>query len=51
MAMSRWMCKLLAGVNVIAVTLAPSIVRADPVSDFYKGRQVRFVIGSNTGGA
>jgi tripartite-type tricarboxylate transporter receptor subunit TctC len=26
-------------------------VRADPVEDFYKGRQVRLVIGSNSGGS
>jgi tripartite-type tricarboxylate transporter receptor subunit TctC len=25
--------------------------RADPIEDFYKGRQVKLVIGSNTGGA
>jgi tripartite-type tricarboxylate transporter receptor subunit TctC len=26
-------------------------VRADPIADFYRGRQIRFVIGSNTGGS
>lgn len=31
--------------------LAVVAALADPVEDFYKGRQVRFVIGSNTGGA
>src|SRR3954453_1645438 len=31
--------------------LAGAAALADPVEDFYKGRQVRFVIGSNTGGA
>ncbi len=37
----------------LAAALSASVgaARADPVADFYKGRQVRLVIGSNTGGA
>jgi tripartite-type tricarboxylate transporter receptor subunit TctC len=34
----------------IAALLLVSPARADPVGDFYKGKQIRFLIGSGIGG-
>lgn len=35
---------------VVLLTSAAGSAYADPIADFYKDRQIRFVIGSNTGG-
>jgi tripartite-type tricarboxylate transporter receptor subunit TctC len=45
------MSRALARAVVAALLLASAGVRADPIEDFYKSRQVRFVIGSNAGGS
>ncbi|MEA2988987.1 MAG: hypothetical protein QOG83_1698 [Alphaproteobacteria bacterium] len=37
--------------SCLLAALAATQARADPIEDFYKGRQVKLVIGSNTGGA
>jgi tripartite-type tricarboxylate transporter receptor subunit TctC len=34
-----------------ALLAAASISRADPIEDFYKGRSIKFVVGSNIGGS
>jgi tripartite-type tricarboxylate transporter receptor subunit TctC len=53
--MAAWraqMGKVLAAFCIAFVVAAgPVSAAADPVEDFYKGRQLRFIIGSNTGGA
>ena len=38
-------------IAALIATLMPSPVRADPVADFYKGKQIRVVMGFATGGA
>jgi tripartite-type tricarboxylate transporter receptor subunit TctC len=40
---------LAALVALIAGTLAPAMTRADPVEDFYRGKQVRMFIGTEAG--
>jgi tripartite-type tricarboxylate transporter receptor subunit TctC len=43
---------LLKTFGCIATLLAAvSICRADPIEDFYKGRSIKFIVGSNTGGS
>ncbi len=38
--------------TILATLIATcATARADPIEDFYKGRQVRFIIGSNSGGS
>ena len=38
-------------ISLLALVLSWVAARADAIEDFYKGRQVRFVIGSNNGGS
>jgi tripartite-type tricarboxylate transporter receptor subunit TctC len=38
-------------ISVTLFMMAASIARADPVADFYRGKQIRIVIGYGTGGA
>jgi tripartite-type tricarboxylate transporter receptor subunit TctC len=40
---------VLAAVVAALVVLAPAALAADPVEDFYKGRQIRIVTGANAG--
>ena len=48
--MMRWMHNALAGAAIMGLALAPSATRADPVSDFYKGRQVTMILSADAGG-
>ena len=48
--MRRGMLKLLAAASLMAVALAPSLACADPVSDFYKGRQMIMILSADAGG-
>src|SRR5450755_4573964 len=48
--MQRWMRKLTAGASLIVAALAPSLARADSVSDFYKGRQMIMILSADAGG-
>jgi tripartite-type tricarboxylate transporter receptor subunit TctC len=41
---------LVGACAVAALAAAAGAVRADPVEDFYRGRQVRLIIGSSSGG-
>jgi tripartite-type tricarboxylate transporter receptor subunit TctC len=46
------MAKLFLILCIVATLVgAKTAAGADPVENFYKGRQIRFIIGSNTGGA
>ncbi|HEX3486700.1 MAG TPA: tripartite tricarboxylate transporter substrate-binding protein [Micropepsaceae bacterium] len=47
--MRSWIRALLTGVGV-ALALAPATVRADSVSDFYKGRQMTMILSADAGG-
>jgi tripartite-type tricarboxylate transporter receptor subunit TctC len=48
--MRRWMRKLATSASVALLALAPSVSRADPVSDFYKGRQMIMILSADAGG-
>jgi tripartite-type tricarboxylate transporter receptor subunit TctC len=48
--MQRWMRHATAGASLLALALAPSALRADPVSDFYKGRQITMILSADAGG-
>src|SRR6202140_1082509 len=48
--MRRWMRHLTAGASLMAFALAPSVLRADPVGDFYKGRQITIILSADAGG-
>src|SRR5258705_4021585 len=47
--MRRWMLHAIAA-GLMALALAPSLVRADPISDFYKGRQITMMLSADAGG-
>jgi tripartite-type tricarboxylate transporter receptor subunit TctC len=43
---------VLGGVGVVALFLAAAgVARAQPAEEFYRGKTVKFVVGSNTGGS
>lgn len=47
--MRKW---LVGGLGIFALVLtAGEALRADPVEDFYRGKTVKFIVGSNTGGS
>src|ERR1700688_2449143 len=48
--MRRWMRHATARASLLALALAPSALRADPVSDFYKGRQITMILSADAGG-
>src|SRR3984893_3340729 len=48
--MRRWVRHTVAGASLLALALAPSALRADPVSDFYKGRQITMILSADAGG-
>jgi tripartite-type tricarboxylate transporter receptor subunit TctC len=48
--MRPWIRKVLTCASFMALALAPLAVRADPVSDFYKGRQIVMILSADAGG-
>ena len=48
--MRRWTRHGIAGASLLALAFAPSALRADPVSDFYKGRQITMILSADAGG-
>lgn len=48
--MRRWMRTLAMGASLMTLAFAPTKVRADPVSDFYKGRQMIMILSADAGG-
>ncbi|HZS64509.1 MAG TPA: tripartite tricarboxylate transporter substrate-binding protein [Xanthobacteraceae bacterium] len=47
--MRKLLCAAIGG--CAALLAAAGVCRADPIADFYHGKTIRFVIGSNTGGS
>ena len=48
--MTRWTRCALAGAAVSALALAPSLSGAAPAHDFYKDRQITFIVSTDAGG-
>jgi len=48
--MARWTQRMLAGAAASMLSLAPSISGAAPAQDFYKGRQIIFIVSTDAGG-
>ena len=48
--MTLWMQRMVAGGAALALLLAPSLSRAAPAEDFYKGRQIIFILSTDAGG-
>jgi tripartite-type tricarboxylate transporter receptor subunit TctC len=48
--MMRWTLKASAGAALLALALAPRIAAADPIADFYKGKQINWILSAGAGG-
>jgi tripartite-type tricarboxylate transporter receptor subunit TctC len=46
----RSILKLAAAAALLALALAPSIATADPIADFYKGKQINWILSAGAGG-
>src|SRR5215813_12793547 len=44
------MKKLLIGASAAVVCVALNTAQADPVADFYKGKQIKIIVGAGVGG-
>ena len=48
--MTRWTQRMLASAAALALCLAPALSRATQAEDFYKGRQITFIVSTDAGG-
>jgi tripartite-type tricarboxylate transporter receptor subunit TctC len=46
----RWRFSSFAGAGMLALALAASAAAADPVADFYKGKQINWILSAGAGG-
>ena len=46
----RWMLFALTGAATLGFTVGPSAAPAEPIADFYKGKQITWILSAGTGG-
>ena len=46
----RWRLPTFAGAAMLALALGASAARADQIADFYKGKQINWILSAGAGG-